>query len=89
MLLSKSYPEKTLELPSSIYSTLAAKNIRAYIEYTSVLPTEEVAPIKKVKLERMVVSSHFFEEKLDSLNILSVSSLHFLEMKRKPQRLIL
>lgn len=86
MLLSKSYPEKTLELPSSIYSTLAAKNIRAYIEYPSVLPTEEVAPIKKVKLERMVVSSHFFEEKLDSLNILSVSGLHFLEMKRKPAK---
>lgn len=79
LVLADNYPEGKVELNENFYNNLQEKGIRAYIEFPSELPATETGEIKKAKAERAVINSGMFNGFPDSLGILGINGLHYLE----------
>lgn len=81
LVLADSYPEGKVELNSKFYNILKEKGIRAYIEFPSELPGMKAGEIEKANYERAVVNSYMFNGFPDSLGILGINGLHYLDVK--------
>jgi len=80
LILADKYPDGKVELNWNFYKILQEKGIRAYIEYPSELPFVKTGEIKRAKAERAVINSGIFNGFPDSLGILSINGLHYLEV---------
>lgn len=77
IITSPGYPHKTVDISPDSYKQFFKKNIRVYIEYPTYLPTHSMdSVVHKGLLERGIVYSDFFGEKLPSMSIFSVNDCH-------------
>ena len=80
LVLSNQYPQKQVELNQKIYQQIVNKKIRAFIEFPSFVPGVSLGKIQAAQKERAVVCSNFFNGIPDSLGILSVNGLHYVNV---------
>ena len=80
LILADNYPAKQVVLGDIFFKLLKQKNIRAYIEFPSEIPGISVGGIERAHLERAVVNSRLFQGYPDSLGILVINGLHFVNM---------
>lgn len=80
LVLADSYPEGKVQLNEDFYNILKETGIRAYIEFPSALPAIQTSEIKKAKAERAVINSGMFNGFPDSLGILGINGLHYLDV---------
>lgn len=81
LILSENYPEEKTPLNEDFYRLLIERNIRAYIEYPSCVPNIHFIKSEEIKKQRVVVNSNFFDE-LDSLTILQLNGLSYIEVDK-------
>ena len=73
------YPAKKVTIGSDFYNIIERKKIRLYIEYPNVFPNNLSAEETYIgELERGVVSSNFFGNKLPFMTILGVNDCHII-----------
>lgn len=80
LVLSSHYPNRLESLDDHFFELLKEKEVRAYVEFPSALPDRNVGSIKQAKKERVVVNSTFFKGYPDSLTILGLNGLHYLDV---------
>ncbi len=85
LVLSKNYPDEKVPLNDDFYRVLAEKNIRAYIEYPSFVPNITFTEPDEILKQRMVTSSRFFDD-LDSLTILQINGLSYININESIAR---
>ncbi|WP_430973192.1 hypothetical protein [Sunxiuqinia rutila] len=83
LVLSSHYPNKPEELGDNFYDLLKEKGVRAYLEFPSSLPDRAIGGIEQSNKERVVVNSTFFNGYPDSLAILGLNGLHYLNVDPK------
>ena len=81
LVLADNYPHRKVDLQSEFYDLLNEKKLKAYIEFPSELPGMKAGEIEKAKYERAVVNSGMFNGFPDSLGILGINGLHYLDVK--------
>ena len=80
LVLADNYPVSKVILSDDFYKLVKEKELRAYIEFPDRLPEAETGKTEKADAERAVVNSRFFNGRPDSLGILSINGLHYLEI---------
>src|SRR5690606_12045815 len=79
LILSDNYPSSEVALNEGFYRTVKEKNLRVYVEYPSYIPDIRTNIYQDSEHKRVVVNSGFFEE-LDSLSVLQVNGLSYLNV---------
>lgn len=79
LILADNYPHEQTRVSDEFYRILKAKNIRAFIEFPSDIPNIKLGDVKKGKHERVVIASNCFKDRIDSLNILAINGLHYIQ----------
>src|SRR5690554_384218 len=80
MVLADQYPNQKVDLDQNFYTTIQTKEVRAYVEFPSVVSSVETGAIQQAKKERAVVNSSMFNGFPDSLTILGINGLHYLDV---------
>lgn len=80
MVLSDQYPYERVQIDESFFKEIQNKNIRAYIEFPQFIPDSKVGDIQKTSLERAVVCSSFFQNRVDSMSILIINGLQYIDV---------
>ncbi len=80
LVLADGYPDKPTPIADDFLSSVRTKNVRAYLEYPSLLASggSLEQPPTANSVERIVVSSSFFGGGLPRLSILQANGLHYL-----------
>lgn len=78
LILADGYPERTTDLPATLFDEVTKKNLRLYIEYPTSLPGIEFGKPYHDRYERAVIASDFFGSALPKLRILAINGMHVL-----------
>lgn len=78
LILADSYPAQTTEVDPALLEEAAKKKLRLYVEFPSALPGIEFGRPVEAHVERLVVQSDFFGERLPKLRLASVNGLRYL-----------
>ncbi|WP_276347631.1 hypothetical protein [Daejeonella sp. JGW-45] len=80
LILSDTYPDAEVLLNEDFYRIVKAKNLRVFIEYPSYIPNIQTVVRRDSEFKRVVVNSGFFSG-LDSLSVLQVNGLSYLDVR--------
>ncbi|MHC4376533.1 MAG: hypothetical protein ACYS26_08050 [Planctomycetota bacterium] len=78
LILAQGYPAETTRLDPQLFAEADRKQLKLFVEYPSLLPGVQVGEPVETHVERAVVSSEWFGERLEPLDLLSVNGLHYL-----------
>ncbi|HQK70288.1 MAG TPA: hypothetical protein PL101_04150 [Bacteroidales bacterium] len=77
LLLADTYPEQRQIIAPELYDLAEKKNIRLFIEYPDHIPGIETGETKHADLERGVITSEIFGNKLPPMRIVAISDCYF------------
>ncbi len=83
LLLAGFYPKYTTHLSEAAWRTAAKKNLKIYIEYSNSIPHIQIGEPKHVRWERAVITSDFFEPRLEKNKILAIHDCYYLPTTQK------
>ena len=96
LILADGYPAQTTPLDAGLFEQAAARRLRVYVEYPSLLPGMELgAPVGPRQgdwgqmLDRTVVSSDAFGPALKKMRILMINDCHYLPVQVPHPHLVL
>lgn len=89
LMLADGYPGKTTEVEPSVFAAAAAKKLRIYIEYPAGVPGMEISAPRSAGIERVVVSSKFFEPQLQQLRIVAINAKRFVAIEADEPHLVM
>ena len=96
LVLAGGYPETQTAIEAGVYEAAAAKGVRLYVEYPSVVPGLELGEPKDfrtgpygVRYDRTVVSSDAFGQKLPRLSITAIHDCRFVPVAVEKTHLVL
>ena len=89
LFLADGYPETTTNLSEQVFEQLSQKQVKAYIEFPGTLPGFEFRPMRRTRLERVVVLEDVFGEKLKPMDVLAIHDCHFVETEVDKPLLVL
>ncbi|GAA5220265.1 hypothetical protein GCM10025777_08950 [Membranihabitans marinus] len=78
IILSTAYPDQREVLNQDFYTKLKNRNIRAFIEFPSIIPDLTLDSTVKAGNQRAIIRDGNFIKSADSLQILSLNGLHFI-----------
>ncbi|HTE27257.1 hypothetical protein [Flavitalea sp.] len=89
-IVADGYPEKMNALEASLFKTAAKKNMKLYLEYPSFVPGIDIVtkPVTD-RLERAVVTSKLFGEKLPAMSLLGINGCFILPVSVKDPLIVL
>jgi len=79
LFLADGYPKTTTDLSEQIFQQLSQKRVKVYLEFPGTLPGFEFKPVRRGRLERVVVTEDVFGETLKPMDVLSVHDCHLVE----------
>ena len=97
LILADGYPNEATPLDAAIFAQTAAKKLRLYVEYPSMLPNLEVGktptylktgPYQAI-VERTVVASDAFGSELKKMRIMMIHDCHYLPVETQNPHLVL
>jgi len=88
LILADSYPARTTTLDPALLDEAATKNLRLYVEYPGALPGFAVGRPIGTHVERVVVNSNLFGDRLKKLRIVSVNGLHYVPVSAEGSHLV-
>jgi len=80
-ILADEYPENGTQISFELLNKALTKNIRLYIEYPVIIGDLSLDKPKVTKWERGVITSDFFGDNLQKLQIIAIHDCHFVPMK--------
>ena len=94
-MLADAYPKKTTALTPALFETARAKGIRLYVEYPSTLPDLKCGVPQTLRtgqwgniLDRTVVASDAFGDRLKKSRILMIHDCHYLPVEAHRPHLV-
>jgi len=78
LLLADLYPEQRLVILPELFVLAEKKNIRLYIEFPDRIPGIETGETRHADLERGVITSGIFDEKLPPMRIVALNDCYFI-----------
>ncbi|NND05979.1 MAG: hypothetical protein HKN87_06345 [Saprospiraceae bacterium] len=87
MILSKGYPEQKTVLPGGFYESAREKNLKVYVEFPDRSPSGYTGSITTTEKERLVVTSEFFGQELDTMDILDAGLYKYVKVADRPSHL--
>jgi sucrose-6-phosphate hydrolase SacC (GH32 family) len=95
LVLADAYPKKTTALTPALFETARAKGIRLYVEYPSTLPDLKCGVPQTLRtgqwgniLDRTVVASDAFGDRLKKSRILMIHDCHYLPVEAHRPHLV-
>lgn len=89
LVLADEYPEESVTLPANFFQQAEAKKLRLFLEFPASLPGMEPGSPQRISLERGVVQTDFFGEKLAPMRIVMPQDCHFLPVSVDSAHLVL
>ncbi|MBE0535440.1 MAG: beta-N-acetylhexosaminidase [Phycisphaerae bacterium] len=89
LVLADGYPETTTDVDPLVFTAAKNKRLRIYIEYPTYVPGMDIAPARNATVERVVVSSDFFEPQLKRLRILAINGKRFVGINTAQAHLVM
>ena len=91
LILADGYPEETTEVGAGLFEQAAAKHLRLYVEYPSMLPGLQLGPPRGhktgaygSKIDREVITSDAFGTSLKELRLLLIHACRYLPVEGVP-----
>ncbi len=78
LILARGYPEEATQVDARIFEQAARKQLRLFVEYPAFLPGLEIGPPAGSSVERAVITSDLFGDRLQPLRIASIHGLRYL-----------
>ncbi len=78
LLLADGYPDERLKIIPGVFDRAREKKLRLFIEYPDSIPGISFGPVRKAGLERGVISSDIFGERLPQMRIVTLNGCRFL-----------
>ena len=88
LILADGYPKETTVIAAGTFAQAAKKRLRLLVEYPASLPRLKVGRPKSTHVERAVIVSDFFGEKLKKLRIVSINGLHYVPVDSTQSHLV-
>jgi len=88
LILADGYPQRTTPVSPALFDAAAAKHLRLYVEFPSLLPGIKLGAVRRTELERAVVASGAFGPCLPRLRLLAVHDCHFVEAEAQAPHLV-
>ena len=89
LILADGYPERTTEVPRSVFEEAARKRVRVYVEYPGEVPGLKTGTPIAAKKERGVVTSDVFGSALPALSIVMINGCRYVPVEAGNPHLVL
>lgn len=80
LMLADEYPDTPVPLDEAVYVSAAAKGLRVYVEYPSLVPDLVIGARHEIVWERAIVASDVFAPAVDRLRILMIHGCRFQDL---------
>ena len=83
LILANDYPHKKTVIPKEFYKKAKKKKLTVYIEFPDRIPTGTTGEIKSTEKERLVVTSNFAGNELDSGDIIDAGLYRYMQVNER------